>query len=49
MKKDSIFVSQKSFIFLKMLFYVLVPVLVIITIIQTLSFFRVGIEISFGC
>lgn len=41
MKKDSIFVSQKSFIFLKMLFYVLVPVLVIITIIQTLSFFRV--------
>lgn len=41
MKQDSSFAPRKSFIFLKMLFYVLVPVLVIITIIQAISFFRV--------
>lgn len=41
MKKDSSFAPRKSFIFFKMLFYVLLPVLIIITIIQTISFFRV--------
>ena len=41
MKKASSFAPRKSFIFFKMLFYVLVPVLIIITIIQTISFFRV--------